>query len=103
MRRVHLRGYTNIRKRLLVHVCGFNLGLVIRRLTGVGTPRSLQGRARARFYASKLVLSRFWRLVSPSEALVSSRPPDPSPISVAELSHLRLPLVLPGRPLATAC
>ena len=103
MRRVHLRGYTNIRKRLLVHVCGFNLGLVIRRLTGVGTPRSLQGRARALLDASKLVLSRSWRLVSPSEALVTPRAPDPTPIGATELSHLRLPLVLPGRPLATAC
>ena len=103
MRRVHLRGYTNLRKRLLVHVCGFNLGLVIRRLTGVGTPRSLQGRARALFYASKLVLSRFWRLVAPSEALVTPRPPDPSPIGATGLSHLHLPLVLRGRPSATAC
>ena len=45
MRRVHLRGHTNILKRVLVHTGGFNLGLLMRRLTGVGTPRSLQGRA----------------------------------------------------------
>jgi transposase len=32
MRRVHLRGRENIWKRLLVHVAGFNLGLVMRRL-----------------------------------------------------------------------
>ena len=47
LRRVHLRGHPNVLKRLLVHVAGFNLGLLMRRLTGVGTPRSLQGRARA--------------------------------------------------------
>ena len=47
MRRVHLRGHPNILKRLLVHVCGFNLGLLMQQLTGVGTPRSLQGRAAA--------------------------------------------------------
>jgi transposase len=47
MRRVHLRGHPNILKRLLVQVCGFNLGLLLRQLTGVGTPRSLQGRAAA--------------------------------------------------------
>ena len=46
MRRVHLRGHPNILKRVLVQVCGFNLGLLMRQLTGVGTPRSLQGRAR---------------------------------------------------------
>ena len=44
MRRVHLRGHTNIRKRLLIHAGGFNLGLLMRRLIGVGTPRGLQGR-----------------------------------------------------------
>ena len=44
MRRVYLRGHTNIRKRLLIHVGGFNLGLLMRQLLGVGTPRGLQGR-----------------------------------------------------------
>jgi transposase len=44
MRRTHLRGTTNILKRVLVHASGFNLGLVMRRLIGVGTPRGLQGR-----------------------------------------------------------
>jgi transposase len=47
MRRTHLRGHANILKRLLVHASGFNLGLVMRTLTGIGTPRSLQGRAAA--------------------------------------------------------
>ena len=41
MRRLHLRGRGNILKRLLVHVGGFNLGLVIRRVFGRGTPRGL--------------------------------------------------------------
>jgi len=44
MRRVHLRGHTNIRKRLQTHTAGFNLGLLMRQLIGVGTPRELQGR-----------------------------------------------------------
>jgi len=44
MRRVYLRGHANIRKRLLIHTSGFNLGLLMRHVTGVGTPRSLQGR-----------------------------------------------------------
>ena len=47
MRRTHLRGHTNILKRLLVHVGGFNLGLFMRTLFGVGTPRSLRGRLAA--------------------------------------------------------
>jgi transposase len=44
MRRTHLRGHTNILKRLLIHAGAFNLGLVMRHLIGVGTPRGLQGR-----------------------------------------------------------
>src|SRR5262245_35281317 len=47
MRRVHLRGHDNIRKRLLIHAGGLNLGMLMRQLFGVGTPRSLQGRALA--------------------------------------------------------
>jgi transposase len=42
MRRTHLRGHENILKRLLIHAGGFNLGLVMRHLIGVGTPRGLQ-------------------------------------------------------------
>ena len=44
MRRTHLRGHVNILKRLLIHTGGFNLGLVMRTLFGIGTPRGLQGR-----------------------------------------------------------
>jgi hypothetical protein len=41
---VHLRGHMNIRKRLLIHTAGFNLGLLMRQLIGVGTPRGRRGR-----------------------------------------------------------
>jgi transposase len=44
MRRVHLRGHNNILKRLLIHTCALNLGLLMRTVCGMGTPRSLQGR-----------------------------------------------------------
>jgi transposase len=47
MRRTHLRGHANILKRLFVHIGGFNLGLLMRTLIGVGTPRGLQGRLAA--------------------------------------------------------
>ena len=43
MRRTHLRGHANLLKRLLVHVAGFNLSLVMRALLGAGTPRALAG------------------------------------------------------------
>lgn len=47
LRRTHLRGHLNILKRLLVHVAGFNLGLVMRKHFGIGKPRRLQGLLRA--------------------------------------------------------
>jgi len=47
MRRTHLRGHANILKRLFVHIGGFNLGLLMRTLIGVGTPRGLQDRLAA--------------------------------------------------------
>jgi transposase len=56
MRRTHLRGHTNILKRLLIHAGGFNLGLVMRHLIGVGTPRGLQGRLAA-------ALALLWLLI----------------------------------------
>ncbi len=43
MRRLFLRGRQNILKRLLIHVCGFNLGLLMRQLVGKGTPRGMKG------------------------------------------------------------
>lgn len=43
MRRTHLKKHGNILKRLLIHVAGANLGLLLRTRYGNGTPRSLQG------------------------------------------------------------
>ena len=39
MRRVHLRGLANVEKRYIIHVAGFNLGILLRALFGFGTPR----------------------------------------------------------------
>lgn len=43
LRRLHLRGRDNILKRLLIHLCGFNLSLIMRKCSGRGTPRGWQG------------------------------------------------------------
>jgi transposase len=56
MRRTHLRGHTNILKRVLIHAGGFNLGLLMRQLIGLGTPRGLQGRV-------AVVLATLWVLM----------------------------------------
>ena len=39
MRRVHLRGLANVEKRYIIHVAGFNLGVLLRALFGFGTPK----------------------------------------------------------------
>ena len=44
MRRVHVRGHQEIRKRILIHAGAFNLCLLMRHMLGVGKPRGLQGR-----------------------------------------------------------
>ena len=46
LRRTPLKGHARILKRLLIHVAGCNLALVMRTLFGLGTPRGLQGLAR---------------------------------------------------------
>jgi transposase len=60
MRRTHLRGHTNILKRVLIHAGAFNLGLVMRQLIGLGTPRGLQGRLAA---VLALVLALWTRII----------------------------------------
>lgn len=46
-RRSWLRGLVNVSKRYLIQVAAHNLGIIMRRLFGIGTPRSLQGRRAA--------------------------------------------------------
>jgi len=76
MRRTHLRGHINILKRVLIHTGGFNLGLVMRHLIGVGTPRGLQGRFAAVIAALLAVCSRVngpWTFARRDRALRSDR------------------------------
>jgi transposase len=84
MRRTHLRGHTNILKRLLIHAGGFNLGLVMRHLLGIGTPRGLQDRL-ATLMAAPFVLlgaARPWLVaIFAWHPLIASVRWFPSPIS----------------------
>jgi len=64
MRRVHLRGRANIAKRYLIHTAAFNLGLIMRKLTGFGTPRGWADARRAcvaRVLGVWEALERAWR------------------------------------------
>ena len=47
LRRAHVRRRSNVLKRVLIGAASYNLALLMRTLTGVGTPRSLQGRLAA--------------------------------------------------------
>ena len=100
MRRVYLRGHPNILKRLLVHVCGFNLGLLMRKLTGVGTPRSLQGRAVATFGALLNPLIRLW---SRAPHFWPPDRPDPAAIGPATRCHEHMSLDLQRGAFTTGC
>jgi transposase len=66
LRRAHVRGHENVLKRLLVHASAFNLGLWMRRLFGVGTPRALQGRA----VVLAAMLRLLWNFVYETIALI---------------------------------
>jgi transposase len=97
MRRTHLRGHANILKRLLVHIGGFNLGLLMRTLIGVGTPRGLQGRMASAIAVIvariTTILDRGWTF---SDHCVGGRP------WVASHHHLELlPVNSPDAVLAT--
>jgi len=86
MRRTHLRHHPNILKRLLIHVAGFNLGLMMRKAFGIGKPRCLQnGLATAILRLLDSILSlrgsmwrprgQFWRTLGQADlktALVSA-------------------------------
>ncbi len=83
MRRVHLRGHDNILKRLLIHLCGFNLALVMRKHTGKGTPRGWQG------YSADacLVFLRLWIVLLHRQAPeIASAPQTGSNLSVSLIS-----------------
>ena len=82
MRRLHVRGQKNIRKRMLVHAAAFNLGLLMRKRFGVGTPRALQGLAAIQAALSTQVTTRVLRFFPrirrisalPEPNIASSRP-----------------------------
>jgi transposase len=61
-RRTWLRGIENVQKRYLVTVAARNLGLLMRVLFGVGSPRSLQGLAAAALSAVHFALQAIRRL-----------------------------------------
>jgi len=75
LRRAHVHGHENVLKRLLVHASAFNLGLWMRRLFGVGTPRALQGRA----VVLGALLSALWPRIDEAIVWIWARDASPTP------------------------
>lgn len=73
LRRTHLRGRENVQKRYLLHVAGFNLGLVMRALLGAGTPKELATRGGILFWLLDAVAGAIILVILPAQA-----PPDPT-------------------------
>lgn len=86
LRRVHVRGHKNVLKQLLVHAGAFNLGLWMRTLFGIGTPRGLQGRV----VALSAVLSTLWSLVYAAIASIGTQIRPAEPIRRLANASLRL-------------
>lgn len=96
MRRLHLRGRENILKRLLIHIAGFNLSLILREMIGKGTPRGLQD----------LLLAYFFILVALLEYLhrVSNAPSAPEALFGAQIAApLPTTIISENRTTATGC
>lgn len=89
MRRTHLRRHDNIIKRLLIHAGAFNLGLVMRKISGCGTPRGSQGSLNALLF----LIQPLWR-VSVSAIPRPWHLSQPHPVTLPEnTTPFRIPLL----------
>jgi transposase len=95
MRRIHLRKHNNILKRLLVHVAGMNLGLLLRNVYGVGTPRSLQGLSLTlRFFVALVIYTlecETFQLIRSGVTYLAPVPSHYLPVLCVNFSHSETP------------
>ena len=70
MRKTFLRGHDNVVKRLLIHTAGLNLGLMMRKTIGAGTPRGL----RALLAALSSLLKQIRRALGTTYGQLPARP-----------------------------
>lgn len=100
MRKLHLRGCENVLKRLLIHIGGFNLSLIFRRMLGAGTPRELQN-VQARLGLMLLRFQIALRMsLSPIQEHLTISEPQTGPNQRASVSKCR-PRI--SRGFATGC
>lgn len=61
-RRTWLRGVEKVKKRYLIQVAGYNLGVLMRKLFGVGKPRCLQGSRKGTLARWIMAISSLWAI-----------------------------------------
>ena len=76
MRRVWLRGQTNVAKRVLIQVAAFNLSVILRAILGAGKPRELGGRD---VDLLRLILSLLGKLTAEVSAVPTAGLANPAP------------------------
>ena len=76
MRRVWLRGKTNVAKRVLIQVAAFNLSVILRAILGAGKPRELGGRD---VDLLRLILSLLGKLTAELSAVPTAGLANPAP------------------------
>ena len=76
MRRVWLRGQTNVAKRVLMQVAAFNLSVILRAILGAGKPRELGGRD---LDLLRLILSLLGKLTAEVSAVPTAGLANPAP------------------------
>jgi transposase len=80
MRRTWLRGRENVHKRYLVHIAGYNLGILMRALFGAGTPKQIAAMKAAFLFVIQAAEAITVVMVAASdmdvEALIISVTPD---------------------------
>lgn len=82
MRKAWLRDRENVEKRYLLHVAGFNLGLLMRKLTGCGTPKGAADDWNLVFLGFQARNCWIWLIVTVHE----ERAEDSGPIAVVILN-----------------
>jgi transposase len=78
LRRLHVRGRNNVLKKLLLQAVAYNLGLLLRSLSGAGTPRALQDRVAALLFAILCALAGRSVAHWLTDAIVDPRTRNPS-------------------------
>ena len=103
MRRTYLRGHGNIMKRLLVHVAGLNMSLLMRTITGYGTPRQYADASGAAIAAILSLLARLWAARSRSAVNYRGSAPTRSFSPGVAAPRLRASWRGPRAAFSTAC